>query len=53
MNRDDFVKAVTKLGDELGHDLPLEDYAEACDELADYFLVCRDAANSDLERQDA
>lgn len=53
MNRDEFIKAVTKLGDDHGQKLSLEDYAEACDELADYFLTARDAAHSDLEHEDA
>lgn len=53
MNREQFIKVVTKMDADHGQKLSLEDYSSACDELADYFLTARDAAHSDLEHEDA
>lgn len=50
MNRDDFIKAVTKVDERHRQDMSLDDYIDVCQELIDYFTEARDASIDDATK---
>ncbi len=53
MDRDKFIKAVTKVDDQHSQDIPVDEYVDVCQELIDFFTERRDAAIDDMEHEDA
>ena len=52
MSKETYVKKVKEVADDYCNQLSLEDYIDACDELADDFQARSTAAEFDLENRE-